>query len=55
MRHPGPEQRYVALDTSFAETHYRDSDLMKLWAMDKETVRKLVKDDPDVIAQPFPP
>ncbi len=49
------EQRCLPLDTSFAEKHYRDSDLAKLWALGKETVRKLVKDDPDVIRTDVPP
>ncbi len=52
---PALEQRYLPLDTSFAEKHYRDSDLAKLWALGKGTVRKLVKDDPDVIRTAVPP
>jgi hypothetical protein len=51
---PDPEQRYLPLDTSFAEKHYRDSDFAKLWALGKEAVRKLVKDDTDVIRTAVP-
>jgi len=36
-------------DTSFAERHYRVSDLAELWGLGRETVRILVKDDPGVI------
>ena len=35
-------------DTAF-EKHYRISDLVRLWGVGRETVRKLVKDDPGVI------
>jgi hypothetical protein len=35
-------------NTSF-ERHYRISDLARLWNLGRETVRKLVKDDPGVI------
>jgi hypothetical protein len=35
-------------NTTF-EKHYRISDLARLWGLGRETVRKLVKDDPDVI------
>jgi hypothetical protein len=31
------------------EKHYRISDLARLWGLGRETVRKLVKDDPEVI------
>jgi hypothetical protein len=31
------------------EKHYRISDLARIWSLGRETVRKLVKDDPDVI------
>jgi predicted transcriptional regulator len=41
------ERRYLA--DSFAEKHYRVSDLAELWGLGRETVRKLVKDDPGVI------
>ncbi len=43
------EQRYLAANDSFAEKHYRVSDLAELWGLGRETVRKLVKDDPGVI------
>ena len=35
-------------NTSF-ERHYRIGDLARLWSLGRETVRKLVKDDPGVI------
>jgi hypothetical protein len=35
-------------NTSF-EKHYRISELARLWGLGRETVRKLVKDDPGVI------
>jgi hypothetical protein len=31
------------------EKHYRIGDLARLWGLGRETVRKLVKDDPGVI------
>ncbi|MGA8502317.1 MAG: hypothetical protein WBE55_11885 [Candidatus Sulfotelmatobacter sp.] len=43
------ERRYLAANDSFAEKHYRVSDLAELWGLGRETVRKLVKDDPGVI------
>ena len=43
------EQPYVTTSDSFAEKHYRVSDLAKLWGLGRETVRKLVKDDPGVV------
>ena len=43
------ERRYMPPNDSFAEKHYRVSDLAKLWGLGRETVRKLVKDDPGVI------
>jgi hypothetical protein len=46
---PAPEQRYMHPYDSFAEKHYRVGDLAKLWGLGRETVRKLVKDDPGVI------
>lgn len=36
-------------DTSYAERHYRVSELAELWNLGRETVRLLVKDDPGVI------
>jgi hypothetical protein len=41
--------QYVSRDTSFAEKHYRVGELAELWGLGRETVRKLVKDDPGVI------
>jgi hypothetical protein len=35
-------------DTSF-EKHYRLGELARMWGLGRETVRKLVKDDPGVI------
>ena len=31
------------------EKHYRIGDLAKIWGLGRETIRKLVKDDPDVL------
>jgi hypothetical protein len=36
-------------DKTTFEKHYRISDLARLWGLGRETVRKLVKDDPGVI------
>jgi hypothetical protein len=36
-------------DTTYAEKHYRISELAELWGLGRETVRVLVKDDPGVI------
>jgi hypothetical protein len=46
---PALEQSYMPPNDSFAEKHYRVSDLAKLWGLGRETVRKLVKDDPGVV------
>jgi hypothetical protein len=35
-------------NTTF-ERHYRIGDLARLWGLGRETVRKLVKDDPGVV------
>ena len=35
-------------NTTF-ERHYRIADLARLWGLGRETVRKLVKDDPGVV------
>jgi hypothetical protein len=35
-------------DTAF-EKHYRVGDLAEMWSLGRETVRKLVKDDPEVV------
>jgi hypothetical protein len=42
------ERPRIQIDTTF-EAHYRISDLARLWGLGRETVRKLVKDDPGVI------
>ena len=39
----------LLVDNSTFEKHYRISDLARLWGIGRETVRKLVKDDPGVI------
>jgi len=36
-------------DASALEKHYRIGDLAQLWGLGRETIRKLVKDDPGVI------
>ena|ERR1019366_4868845 len=38
-----------APDTSAFERHYRIGELASLWGLGRETVRKLVKDDPGVL------
>jgi hypothetical protein len=38
----------LAPDTTF-EQHYRIAELAKQWGLGRETVRKLVKDDPGVV------
>ena len=37
------------LDNGAFEKHYRIGELARLWGLGRETVRKLVKDDPGVI------
>jgi len=39
----------MSADSSTFERHYRVGELAKLWSLGRETVRKLVKDDPGVI------
>jgi len=36
-------------DTTFAEKHYSISDLARMWSLGRETIRKLVMFEPDVI------
>jgi hypothetical protein len=36
-------------DASAFEKHYRVGDLAELWGLGRETIHKLVKDDPGVI------
>jgi hypothetical protein len=42
------ETSTVPVEAAF-EKHYRIGDLARLWGLGRETVRKLVKDDPGVI------
>lgn len=37
------------LITNAFEKHYRVGELARIWGLGRETVRKLVKDEPDVI------
>ena len=39
-----------ALDNTTFEKHYRVGDLARLWGLGRETVRKLVKDDPGAVS-----
>ena len=39
----------LLVDNTSFERHYRISDLARLWSLGRETVRKLVKEDPGVI------
>ena len=39
----------MPIDSTTFERHYRVGELAKLWSLGRETVRKLVKDDPGVI------
>jgi hypothetical protein len=41
--------QYLSSDASFAEKHYRVSELAESWGLGRETVRKIVKDEPGVI------
>jgi hypothetical protein len=43
------ERWQVRSDTSYSEKHFRVGELAELWGLGRETVRKLVKDDPGVI------
>ena len=36
-------------DTTFQEKHYRIGDLARMWGIGRETVRRLVKDEPHVV------
>jgi hypothetical protein len=40
---------FLPVDKTTFEKHYRISDLVRLWGLGRETVRRLVKDDPGVI------
>ena len=37
------------MENAFAERHYRISELSELWKLGRECVRKIIKDEPDVI------
>jgi len=39
----------VLVENTTFEKHYRISDLARLWGLGRETVRKLVKDDPGIV------
>jgi hypothetical protein len=39
----------VIVENTTFEKHYRVGDLARLWGLGRETVRKLVKDDPGVV------
>src|SRR5262245_46717027 len=39
----------MSVENTTFEKHYRIGDLARLWGLGRETVRKLVKDDPGVI------
>ena len=39
----------MTVDSTTFEKHYRVGELAELWNLGRETVRKLVKDDPGVI------
>ena len=43
-----PEPTPIQTDTTF-EIHYSIGDLAKRWRLGRETVRLLVKDEPDVL------
>ena len=39
----------MPVDTTTFEKHYRIGDLARIWGIGRETVRRLIKDDPGVI------
>ena len=39
----------MLIENSTFEKHYRIGDLARMWGLGRETVRKLVKDDPGVV------
>lgn len=39
----------MLVDNSTFEKHYRIGELARMWCLGRETVRKLVKDDPGVV------
>jgi hypothetical protein len=42
-------RRSQLIDTASFEKHYRIGELAEMWGLGRETVRRLVKDDPGVI------
>jgi AraC-like DNA-binding protein len=40
---------YMLIDSASFEKHYRIAELAEVWGLGRETVRRLVKDDPGVI------
>ena len=38
-----------SLNSGAFEKHYRVGELARIWGLGRETVRKLVKDEPDVV------
>jgi hypothetical protein len=49
VRRPTSDRASMPVVDSAFETHYRIGDLARLWGLGRETVRKLVKDDPGVL------
>lgn len=43
------QQEKQMFDNTVFEKHYRIGELARIWGLGRETVRKLVKDDPGVI------
>jgi hypothetical protein len=43
------EQVRPGADVSYAEKHFRVGELAELWGLGRETVRKLIMNDPGVI------
>jgi hypothetical protein len=39
----------VIVENTTFEKHYRIGDLARIWGLGRETIRKLVKDDPGVV------
>jgi type IV secretory pathway TrbD component len=49
MPRPGLRIVVMQVEHSTFEKHFRIGDLALMWSLGRETVRKLVKDDPGVI------
>ena len=43
------EPEEMSIDNPSFEKHYRIGELVEIWGLGRETVRRLVKDDPGVI------